>query len=702
MHMNTTDRQHRPAPLAIRQTFRVAISCAALAIGAHAVAQDDVFADPAPQVPEQAETAPQTQGGTERVEIGQLLAGANGLPPQRRIGVRAHILREAQQVADAVIIVGNASDAARVIGSWGGLTRFPVLIDDGSLLAAENIARFVRAFAPKTVLRWAPSDSEPWPTEIQDAAKKMALTLGRTLDRNNPPATMTEVVGKMREAGIGPNGVVVVDPSDEAWIAGLALAAGRSQALTFVKTNGRVNGAMSGAEMRALADGIQTQLKVIGVEWEVIADEIDAVTLVSNSALRVNLGIDGKDEKALTDLIGRHRGGIGNRWAWCGAIFGDSQTALYRAMCGLFLPADSAWLFDGYGRGDPWDLYDMTSTSRLLEPNGYAVEVHDAPANRVRDWRSAVSDGVDADLVLINSRGNMSFFQLGDGKAQAGDIPLLGSPAAVHLVHSWSSRAPASNRTVAGRWLEHGAYLFYGSVDEPFLNAFVQTPRIAARLLSGMPFGVAVRQDAGPPWKLNVMGDPLVTFLSGSKAGQRLGANVTFGEAALVADEVSASLKAGEFSAALRSLTISGRDGDAARLASALLRDRPEAVGNEAAYWMVLPLFRAGNAEALADAYNRIDPERQNTMLLQDALWHASRRVFKKGPNTQMEGLLRRNLREGQEDTDAIEVAGYISARAGQREAAAFLEGVAPTVENKNRRKEINDAIRRFGGATAP
>jgi len=682
-----------------------AISIIALAPARRACAQDDVFA-PAPKDPKPAQAEPgeepQANHDGAKISIGQLLAGADALSPPRRLGARAHILRESQQVVDAVMIVQNPADAARVIGSWGGLNRLPVLIDDGSLLAAENIARFVRAFKPRTVLYWAPDDTESWPTDIPGSAKRMVETLGLSLKRDGSLGTMSEVVVAMREAGIGPNGVVVVDPDDKAWIAGLALAAGRMQLLVFANGTGRVNGDLTGTEMRQLASTIETQLKVIGAKWENIADEVDSVTLVANSALRVNLGVDGKDAKALTDLIGRHRGGIGNRWAWSGAVFGDSQTALYRVMCGLFLPADSAWLFDGYGRGDPWDLYDATSASKILEQNGYAVEVHDTPANRVRDWRKAVEGGIDADLALINSRGNMTFFQLGDGKAQAGDIPLLDSPIAVHIVHSWSSRAPGTSRSVAGRWFEHGAYLFYGSVDEPFLSAFVQTPKVAGRLLAGYPFGAGVRHDTSPPWKLNVLGDPLVTFIPNSKAGQRLDADVAFDTARPLSDIVPEALRSGDFAGAIRMLTIEGRDSEAARLSSALLRDRPEVVGNDAAFWMILPLYRAGNYGLMADAYNRIDPERQKTLLLQDALWHAGRSVLAMGSDTRMEGLLRRNIREWQEDSDAIELAAHISARAGQKEAASFLEEIAPTIKDKNRRKTINDAVRRFGGNSRP
>ena len=688
-----------------------ALAVAGLALPHSVSAQvEDVFADPAPSSDQttdaQADQQANQQGAPpqaqQQISIGDFLRAADGQPAPIRLGLRAHSLREAQQVADVVIVVSNATDAARVIGAWAGLTRFPVLIDDGSALAAENIARFNRAFKPSAVLRWQPTDSTPWPDDPPAAAQRFISVLGSTLDKSGDLKTMADVLATMRRIGIGPNGAVAVDPTDKAWIAGLALAAGRSQVAVFVQPDGGVNGLMSGNDMRALAGTIQQQLEAVGVGWENMADEIDSVTLVGNHPLRVGLGLDGKDEKALTDLIGRHRGGIGNRWAWAGAVFGDEQTALYRAMCGLFLPSDTAWLFDGYGRGDPWDLYDATSAGRVFEKGKFTVEVHDTPANRVRDWRKAAQRGIDADIVLINSMGGVGYFKVGDANAYPGDIPLLESPAVVHIVHSWSSRVPASNRSVAGRWLEHGAYAFYGSIDEPFLNAFVQTPQVAGRLLAGLPWGVAVRQPTGAPWKLNVLGDPLVTFIPGATAGNRLSGTPRFHDARDFNEIVTEHLKAERFGDAIRALTVAGRDNAAARLSSALLSDKPEKVDNATAATMILPLYRAGRFNALADAYNRIDPDRQNTPILQDALWHAARTTLAAGPSTLFEGLIRRNLREGQEEHDAVEIAGYIASRVGPREAVAYLEGISPIIDNDNRRKTVTDAIRRMGGPTRP
>lgn len=636
------------------------------------------------------------------ISLPDVLREADTYPPPIRLGLRAHAVRETQLVVDALLIVDSPENAASAIAMWRGLVRFPVLIDDGSLEAGENIARFVRAFKPGRVVRWDPVMPAIWPADQTERARTLMQLQGMTLGIDPPPKVVRELVDKMRELRIGPQGVVAVDLNDPAWIGAFALAAGRIQPMIFMERVGRINGMISGNDMRALAELIQAQLRALELQWGELGDEIDSVTIAANMGLRVGLGPDGKDEKALTDLIGRHRAGVGTRWAWSGVLFGDAQTALYRAMCGLFLSTNSAWLFDGYGRGDPWDLYDATTAARRFNDTSYSAVVHDVPANRVSDWRTAVSRGIDAGLILINSRGNMNFFELSGEKAWAGDVPPLARPAAIHLVHSWSARSPGSTRTVAGRWLEHGAYLFYGSIDEPFLNAFVHTPMVATRLLGGLPFGVACRQDDAPPWKLNVLGDPLTTFIADSTAGRRIELDLPMTPLRPLGEAASGAIREEDFARGIRALVLAGRDADAARLAEALLRQRPDAITEDAARWAIMPLFRDGREDALADAYARLSPGDARIVILQDALWHTARRVLARGPDTRWEGLLRRNLRDGQEEHDAVEVAGHIARRAGPGEAVHFLEGVSPDLGHERQQRVLSEAIRRYGGNSRP
>src|SRR5204862_39496 len=82
--------------------------------------------------------------------------------------LRADSLRRGIPVIPVVAIVPDAASYVQAISTWSvsgpftaagtgsvGKGRFPVLIDDGSWRAREDIARFVRAFSPAKVVRWA-------------------------------------------------------------------------------------------------------------------------------------------------------------------------------------------------------------------------------------------------------------------------------------------------------------------------------------------------------------------------------------------------------------------------------------------------------------------------------------------------------------------------------------------------------------------
>ena len=81
------------------------------------------------------------------------------------------------------------------------------------------------------------------------------------------------------------------------------------------------------------------------------------------------------------------------------------------------------------------------------------------------------------------------------------------------MIHSFSAADPTDPQTIAGRWLAQGAFVYFGSVNEPYLLAF-RPPRLVAELMSaGVPLVAALRQGElelfGFPWRLVYLGDPL-------------------------------------------------------------------------------------------------------------------------------------------------------------------------------------------------
>src|SRR5690606_22365810 len=121
------------------------------------------------------------------------------------------------------------------VEQWSLERRFPVLIDDGSDEAMENIARFVRAFEPESILRWAPEGGAPGAGMARRQRVEAAVASAWGAD------SYDELPQRWSELGFAPPGAVVAAHNDPAWTAALALAAGRGQQIVWVD---RVQGAV--------------------------------------------------------------------------------------------------------------------------------------------------------------------------------------------------------------------------------------------------------------------------------------------------------------------------------------------------------------------------------------------------------------------------------------------------------------------------
>ena len=627
--------------------------------------------------------------------------------PPLRSGLRAHLLRETQRVVPVVVLAPGAEAAAEAIASWQGPLRFPVLIDDGSLEASERIARFVRAFDPARVVRWSP-DTSAWPDGDRAARfERIGQALASTLAMNPPSADPALFTQAAQQAGVDPGGVVAIDPGDDAWVAGLALAAGRIQLLVSIEAGGSPNRVMQRDRVEQIESSIRAASEDSGLEWQEIGDDIDAVTIAANMPSRVAArpGARGlasptnDDPRALTDALARGPSDPDTRWAYAGLLLGNGEAALYRAMCGLFLPASDAWLFDGYPSQGTFAAYDLTKAAATLRDAGWQTTLYDDPKQSASEWSAALPRGIAAELIMVNTKGNAPWFELAPGRVHASDVPLLDRPAAVYFVHSWSARSPASRDTVAGRWLERGVYAYLGSVHEPFLGAFVQSPVFAQRLAAGASFAAAARQPGGPVWKLNVLGDPLVTLRADATAGQRLEADaLPLSDVTDLKDELRPALREDDdFPRALRTLVMLGRDADAARLAGGLLSGRPNMFGNAAAKQAAMPLFRAERFDLLVECYRRMNLTEAEGAVLADAIWHASE-IITGDSREHLAGVLRQLLRGPDKVGDAVAAARIIRSTQSAEAARSFLRSVAAQVDSDRDRQRLEEAVRAIGG----
>ncbi|CAN5817221.1 hypothetical protein BH11PLA1_BH11PLA1_17440 [soil metagenome] len=692
------------------------------------------------------------------------------LPPgiQAAVALGAHIRGTTylRPVLPVVVIADSPRAYAAAVSAWRLEGMYPVLIDDGTFTARENIARFVRAYAPTSVLRYsAPQDfplGEKAGGETDEKTLKRIVQLAGASAAHVPPMALLAAgaqgapaagggedakAGASSEARLAPfvnallkpapdagiaalqsrraalsPGIVVTALADPAWTGALALAAAHGEALRFIVSPAKADmtAAFDLAEARALQATILEAANppgTAGARWEERPYPIAGLTLALTLPVRVNLtaaqyhtmnvppGLNPKEGEAvaLTDLIARYPSGarVNQRFALGAQLMGSASASAYRAMGAIFLPGQtvSARGFEGYDGTGPFGLFSMKLAESTLKANAWTTNANAANQRTLEDWRMGIGGPLAAGLVLMNSSGLAYNFDLVRGMGCAGDIPILGVPAAAHVVHSWSATNPENRWTVGGRWLDRGCYAYVGSVHEPYLGAFVPTPMLVNRLLIGMPLGAAARVDDFPMWRITVLGDPLVTFGPGRvprlKAGVEL---VLKGEDVMAG--VAGALKAKDAAALLRLLPVVGRDADAARLAGALAREDAKKIPEDAAPALVGCAFRAGDVEALCALYplvaGRVTAERLDD--LPDMLWqmlYARRGML---TDAQVE-LLGANLRRG--DTyvrDAGDVASILAARKGKGAASAYLVGVRSGEKDANLLPKLDELIRAYSG----
>ncbi|MEM7623410.1 MAG: hypothetical protein AAF235_09425, partial [Planctomycetota bacterium] len=488
--------------------------------------------------------------------------------------------------------------------------------------------------------------------------------LARVFDSGTEPTPTLSLVARWQDLGHTPPGVAVADDEDEAWTAALALAAGRGQPIVWVKRTlvGRVDGAMQQTAAARLVEQIETGCERTGLSWRETGDAIESVAICLNTAvkLRAEFGENARERFALTDLVGRHDAlGAGRlkpseRWAWAGQITGDAASAAYQAMCSLFYEPGAAWLFDGYPDEQPWNTFDASRAAELFESAGFDTSIVDTPRGTHDGWLLSSARAIRADVVMVNSKGRPQDFALTSGTGSYRDAPTLGMPPVVYFVHSWSATQPANRKTVAGRWRERGAFAYVGSVHEPFLQAFVPTPAVAGRLLSGVPLAAAVRADSpGALWKITVLGDPLLVF---AKPRSRSDADLPL-VGRDIGRELSEVVNTGAFAAAIKRMVMTGKDEDAVEFAAAVLADRRDKFDADLAESVALAAFRVADTRVLVAAVEVLGPARAEVTGAADALWQHAEPLLQGAVGGELAVTLRANLREGTVVRDAIRLA---------------------------------------------
>jgi hypothetical protein len=622
-----------------------------------------------------------------------------------QLGRRVEAVEQAAPVVDRVVLVPDAATYLDELRHWSPNGRWPVLIEDDVLTPM-----FVRRFAPASVVR-RPSvaaGETALPEDAPSRQRAMEAVVVHAWGGDPAGESPREIFDR---AGYRPPGVVISSAHDPAWTAAAALAAGRGQPLVWLDDSlGTPNAILDPRRAAALRQRVEALVGSTGYAYARLGDEIETITICRSMAGAMTLDLppganvgagasSATDPRAMTDVLGRDA--TYARFAFTGWIFGDEVRCAYVAMCSLFAPQARALLVNTYPSGGATTAYDVGSAAEVLRRCGFEPRAIFAAEATLSGWRRLVSRPLEGDVIYMNSKGNVDFFDLSDGRARSTDVPLLDGPAMVQFIHSWSLRLPSDAGTIGPRWLNHGAYAYVGSIHEPLLGAFVPPSVVTQRVAALTPFLVAARRwpDDGPfgrPWKVNTFGDPL-----------RLGSGpqrprpprvppppVERGEdlAAALPDlmrRCEVDRTGTTFARALRSLVLVGRDDVAIGLWAAA---RQRGLGAAAARPALGPLFRAGRVADFQEAWDAL---RARDPVATDMLWLLL--LPRLGPGTDEATLLRLEsaIRPDLGHVDVELLAPHLERRFGTGHLRMVIERVRGQTTNPRVQRALSKQLGR-------
>jgi hypothetical protein len=452
-------------------------------------------------------------------------AAQQQIPWPIQLGLRTAALERSWPVVDQVVLVPDGRTYLDEISKWSDAARWPVLIEDDVYAPL-----FVRGFAPKQVVRRTSVGSMP-----SDRAEREKLITSSAADAIADGAT--DIIGACLKRGVPPSMVILADANDSAWTAAAALAAGRCSPIHFSQESyGIESSTLADPAFRKLATELEVAAERTGLNWKGLGDDIDAFvlcrtfpwkatpTLPAGSRIEINSGpFPTKPGQPISTLDALARHADGAWWAMGSGIFGSEARCAYVAMSSLFAPRSTAWLIHTYDAGDPWQKYEVGEAAKELDKLGFATQTWERDRATLAAWRLLLMGGFGGEALFVNTHGVSTQFGFhGGGTANVGDVPVFDRPTMVHFLHSFSLENPNVDDSVGGRFIEHGAYAYFGSVYEPLLPAFIPPQLMVARCGALVPFLISARQMEGPlarPWRTAAYGDPLALLATPSKIG---------------------------------------------------------------------------------------------------------------------------------------------------------------------------------------
>jgi hypothetical protein len=466
-----------------------------------------------------------------------------------------------RSVIDQVCLVPDVPSFFEAIAAWDEHHFFPILIDEPAWTLP-----FLRAFRPERVVRYA-SREDGRTEELsrlrspRSPADRLALwqaAIGAVARAWSEPSPAD---GEFPPGGAPPRGLGATSPGlvlsspDSPMLAGaVALAAGRFQAMVRLEPSMwslndpddpghayRFSDVLTLEQAWRFAQRIESRVASVTPHYDQLGDDCDFLTIAGDWPYRYDNDAErgaARGIQSLDDLIGRELIGKPDaqgfnasrrRWAYAGRLLGDPAASVARAMGALFLQPSAALFWDTYNAEVPWSAYSLVAAADQLRrawTGTNEVSLRASPRADLVSWHRTIDPLNHFGFVWINSSGSPRSFTIPGGPGRPADVP-GGFPAAVVMIHSYSAADLSDPQTIAARWLAQGAFVYYGSVNEPYLLAFRRPDLVAELMALEVPLAAALRQGEaepfGRPWRLIYLGDPLYRVQGHGGAAGRLG-----------------------------------------------------------------------------------------------------------------------------------------------------------------------------------
>lgn len=414
--------------------------------------------------------------------------------------------------SEKLVVVPNVSYFVFEISKWSKDKKWPVFIEGNKYLD-----KFIDAYNPCSVVK---AGNVCGSFEVNEDNVYQALIASQGRDGMSSCSDSDKV--KYFEM-CDKKGIVLTKLDDGCFPGAFALAAYHGQWLDFmgnflVKHDAGIGEFVAKKLQKRVLD------KVKEFDYKGMGN-LDYLTIGLDFAYKYKGKWEfGDANYCLDDLLGRDKNG--EQWAYHGRLIdcfdGDffGGAALFQAMSALFLDNKKCLMFDTYWSG--WDGYKADLAYAKLK-DVLDVTLVQRPESSEKMWKQLMGKKNIYDLIFVQSRGTPDGFNTGkDEKGSYSLIPSKSVPCAVLFTHSYSAANPYDPNTIAGRFLKSGAYVYHGSISEPFVDSYNQPGFVANKLLLGKSLGEATqdrrlaegncyhdsKKDGTKPWRNIFIGDP--------------------------------------------------------------------------------------------------------------------------------------------------------------------------------------------------